>query len=69
MKKDLINYPSHYNKGKECIKIIKDFLSEEAFEGYLTGNALKYIYRWKDKGGHEDLKKAIWYINYLIKNI
>lgn len=62
---DIVNHPHHYNRGKECIEIIKDFLTPEAFEGYVTGNALKYIYRWKDKGGVEDLKKAIWYINYL----
>jgi len=34
---------------------------------YFTGNAVKYLSRWKDKGGVEDLKKAIHYIEKLIE--
>lgn len=64
--KDKIKFPSHYLQGKECREVIKDFLSDEAFEGYLTGNVLKYLYRWKHKNGTEDLKKANEYIKYLI---
>jgi hypothetical protein len=30
-------------------------------------NALKYLLRWKDKNGVEDLKKAVHYIEYLIE--
>lgn len=35
--------------------------------GYLEGNALKYISRWKAKGGVTDLKKAIHYLEKLIE--
>ncbi len=34
--------------------------------GFLEGNAIKYISRWREKNGIEDLKKAIHYIEKLI---
>ncbi len=35
--------------------------------GYLEGNIVKYVSRWKDKGGVEDLKKARHYLDKLIE--
>lgn len=35
--------------------------------GYLDGTALKYLARWKDKGGIDDLKKAIHFIEKQIE--
>lgn len=35
--------------------------------GFLDGNAIKYLTRWRDKGGIEDLKKAQHYIQKLIE--
>ena len=35
--------------------------------GYLEGNIIKYVSRWKDKGGVEDLKKAQHYLQKLIE--
>jgi hypothetical protein len=35
--------------------------------GYLEGNAIKYLSRWKDKGGLQDLEKAAHYIAKLIE--
>lgn len=35
--------------------------------GYLEGNIVKYVSRWKDKGGIEDLKKAQHYLQKLIE--
>ena len=34
---------------------------------FLEGNAIKYLTRWRDKGGVEDLKKARHYIDKLIE--
>jgi hypothetical protein len=34
---------------------------------YCEGNVIKYVTRWRDKGGVEDLRKAIWYLEYLIE--
>jgi hypothetical protein len=35
--------------------------------GYLEGNCVKYVSRWKDKGGVADLRKAIHYLEKLIE--
>lgn len=66
---DNINHPSHYNRGSiETIDIIKNSMSLSEFEGYLQGNIIKYISRYKYKGKClEDLQKANWYLNKLIE--
>ncbi len=68
-KSDVINHPSHYTAGRiECIDAIKSAVCElKGVEAVCTGNAIKYLWRWKQKNGVEDLKKAIWYINKLIE--
>jgi hypothetical protein len=35
--------------------------------GYLEGNVVKYISRWKEKGGVDDLRKVIHYTEKLIE--
>ena len=35
--------------------------------GYMEGNIVKYVSRWRDKGGVEDLKKAQHYLAKLIE--
>jgi hypothetical protein len=35
--------------------------------GYFEGNIIKYISRWKEKGGVDDLKKARHYLDKLIE--
>jgi len=35
--------------------------------GYLEGTALKYIARWRDKGGIDDIKKAIHFLEKLVE--
>ena len=66
---DNVNHPSHYTQGGiECIDAIEAAVSElSGIEAVCTGNAIKYLWRWKKKNGVEDLKKARWYINRLIE--
>jgi hypothetical protein len=65
---DPIN-PSHYKQGGiECIEAIKA-ATGEGFIGYVWGNVLKYLWRWPKKGGVDDLKKARWYLDRLIKEV
>jgi hypothetical protein len=65
-KADAIN-PSHYKQGGiECIDAIKAALGE-GFPDYLRGNVMKYLWRYKEKGGVDDLKKAAWYVDRLIE--
>ena len=68
---DIVNKPKHYNQyGIECIDGIRASMSQEAFRGYLKGNVLKYVSRYKFKGEPlEDLQKASWYLNRLIKEV
>ena len=35
--------------------------------GYLEGNVVKYISRWRDKGGIDDLRKVVHYAEKLIE--
>lgn len=35
--------------------------------GYFEGNVIKYVSRWRDKGGIKDLEKAKHYIELLIE--
>jgi len=63
---DPVNHPSHYTQGNiEVIEVI------EAWDyniGFCVGNAIKYIARHRHKGKPiEDLEKAKWYIDRLIK--
>ena len=67
---DLVNQPAHYKSGKfECIDVLEDTMPEEAYLGYLQGNVTKYLWRWRDKGGVQDLQKAQWYLNKLVEKV
>ena len=70
-KSDVVNKPEHYNTGNiECIEAIRESMSPEAYKGYLKGNCLKYLWRYDYKGKpSEDLEKAGWYLNSLIKEL
>lgn len=35
--------------------------------GFCEGNVVKYVTRWKEKGGEDDLRKAIHYLELLIQ--
>ncbi len=35
--------------------------------GYCEGNVVKYVTRWREKGGIDDLRKARHYIDLLIE--
>ena len=63
-----VHSPSHYGTGKiECIEAIEEALSADELRGYYKGNALKYIWRERMKGGSEDIKKARWYLDRLVE--
>lgn len=68
---DPVNHPSHYQgNGVECIDCIASAVSGlDGFHGFCAGNAIKYIFRFSHKNGVEDLRKAEWYIDRLIKAI
>lgn len=63
-----VNHPGYYNRGKvECIDAIESMASNKSPEqAFCLGNAMKYLFRFPDKGGAKDLEKAIWYIKRVI---
>jgi hypothetical protein len=69
-KHDAINHPKHYtHSGIECIRAIEAALTPEEFRGYIKGTLIKYTWRERLKGADEDLKKAKWFLDYLIKKL
>ena len=62
-KKDNIN-PDHYKSqtSLECIEAMRMAFGDTAVSDFCICNAWKYIWRWKNKNGKEDLKKAMWYL-------
>ena len=62
-KHDSVKHPEHYTEGIE----MWDYAMSHNLD-FFEGNILKYITRWKHKGGVEDLRKAKAYLDKLIKN-
>ena len=59
-----VNHPDHYGGDViyEAWKVIEVWDA-----GFFDGNALKYICRWRAKGGVRDLKAAVCYLQKLIE--
>lgn len=68
---DAVQHPSHYCQGKvECIEALESAtVGLSGIEAVCTANAIKYLWRYKHKNGVQDVKKAQWYINHLIKHL
>lgn len=69
---DPVDRPAHYNQGKaqckscghpiECIDITRHM-------DFAIGNAMKYLWRFREKNGLQDLMKARWYLEDAIKQL
>lgn len=57
--------PDHYKNSTslECIEAMEIIFGVSAVIDFCVCNAWKYIWRWKNKNGFEDLDKAKWYID------
>ena len=71
MQNDMVNHPSHYTQGGiECIDALEAATTGlTGIEAVCTANAIKYLWRWKQKNGIQDLEKARWYINRMIAKL
>jgi hypothetical protein len=66
--RDNVNHPSHYTVGNvECIDVLIATQGVEAVKGKCICDAMKYLYRHRNKNGLEDIKKAIWYLNKYVE--
>ena len=63
---DNVNHPKHYQgkNGLEVFDIIEAFVPDP--ESFYYGNLIKYIFRFREKNGVEDLEKARVYLNKMI---
>jgi hypothetical protein len=60
--RDEFNHPYHYTRGEiEVIDVIDDWRLD-----FTEGCILKYLARWKYKGGVDDLRKLKWYAERLL---
>ncbi|MDA5561977.1 DUF3310 domain-containing protein [Exiguobacterium sp. MMG028] len=62
--------PTHYDTGIDTIAFLRANCPPEQVEGFLRGNAIKYLQRYTAKGAPiEDLKKSRHYIDMLIEEL
>ena len=66
---DNVNHPSHYENGCsiECIEAMELAYGKAQVVIFCKLNAFKYLWRYKNKNGLEDLCKANWYLSYIRK--
>lgn len=65
--KDRVTEPPHYkNLAIDTLELMSVNFSDEAYMGFLEGNVLKYVMRYKMKSGVQDLRKAQYYLDLLI---
>jgi hypothetical protein len=58
----------HYaSKAVQPWDVMESWMSTEAFSGFLLGNCIKYLSRYRDKNGVEDLEKCNHYLGKLIE--
>lgn len=62
---DNVNHPKHYANSCsiECIDAMQATFGIKDLAKYFVINAYKYLWRYKNKNGKEDLNKAEWYLN------
>ncbi len=62
---DNVNHPAHYEKSTslECIDTMEIAFGYDMVLGFCMCNAFKYLWRYKNKNGKEDLDKAKWYLD------
>lgn len=81
-KYDVVNKPKHYmlfeDKGIEVRDVITKLL-DKLYDSHVVdagpivfsdyAQAMQYVMRFMDKGGVEDIEKAVWYFNKIIENL
>ena len=70
-KPDMVNHPKHYTQGGiECIDALKAAtVGKRGIEAVCVANVIKYLWRFEEKNGIEDVRKAKWYIERLLKEL
>lgn len=68
---DMVNHPQHYTQGGiECIDALKAAtVGKRGIEAVCVANIIKYCWRYEEKNGIEDVRKAKFYIERLLKEL
>ena len=68
---DMVNHPQHYTQGGiECIDALKAAtVGKRGIEAVCVANVIKYLWRYEEKNGIEDVRKAKWYVERLLKEL
>lgn len=68
---DMVSNPKHYNQGGiECIDALKAAtVGKRGIEAVCVANVIKYLWRYEEKNGIEDVRKAKWYVERLLKEL
>ena len=68
---DMVNHPRHYTQGGiECIDALKAAtVGKRGIEAVCVANVIKYLWRYEEKNGIEDVRKAKWYIERLLREL
>ncbi len=67
--KDNINPDYYVRNGMECYDAQLASVGPGKFQGYLECCIFKYLWRWEEKNGKEDLQKAAVYLAKLIETL
>ena len=68
---DMVNHPQHYTQGNiECIDALKAAtVGKRGIEAVCVANVVKYLWRYEEKNGIEDVRKAKWYVERLLSEL
>ena len=64
---EAVQHPKHYQGKHECIEVMRSLFGDAAVMNFCKCNVFKYRFRASDKNGTEDINKAEWYEEYLMK--
>lgn len=61
---------NHYvSKSVQPWAALESWLKADGYEAYLRGNVVKYMVRYRDENGVEDLERARHYLDELIRHL
>lgn len=67
--KDPVRPDYYVRDGIECYEVQRASMGLIKYQGYLEGCAQKYLWRWENKNGKEDLQKAVEYLTTLLETL
>ena len=67
--KDVLNQEHYTAQVVQAIEYMEITMTAEQYEGYLLGNVIKYVSRYRAKNGLDDLRKAKVYMGWLVEHV